>query len=49
MLGQTNVELVLTAPAEVGLPRGPLTELHFWADDPKELVAALKASLVSVG
>ena len=49
VLGQTNVELVLAAPAEVGLPRGPLTELHFWADDSKDLVAALKANLVSVG
>ena len=49
VLGQTNVELVLTAPTEVGLPRGPLTELHFWADDPKELVAAVKDRLVSVG
>jgi hypothetical protein len=49
VLGQTNVELVLSAPAEVGLARGPLTEVHFWADDPKELVAALKANLVSVG
>ena len=47
VLGQTNVEVVLTAPVEVGLPRGPLTELHFWADDPKELVA--QASPVSVG
>lgn len=46
VLGQTNVELVLTAPTDVGLPRGPLTELHFWADEPRELAAA---SLVLVG
>ncbi|MDG4822869.1 PH domain-containing protein [Asanoa sp. WMMD1127] len=49
VLGQTNVELVLTAPTEVGLPRGPISELHFWADDPRDLVAAARGRLVSVG
>ncbi|MEV4537301.1 hypothetical protein AB0J82_26325 [Asanoa sp. NPDC049518] len=42
VLGQTNVELVFTSPIEVGLPRGPLTELHFWADDPAELTSATR-------
>jgi hypothetical protein len=49
VLGQTNIELVLTGPTSVGLPRDPLTALHFWADDPKELVTAARANLVSVG
>ena len=49
VLGQTNIELVLTGPTEVDLPRGPLTALHFWADDPKELVTAVRENLVSVG
>ncbi|MEV0718559.1 hypothetical protein [Asanoa sp. NPDC050611] len=48
VLGQTNVEVVLTAPAEVGLSRGPVTEVHFWADDARALVAAARANLVSV-
>ena len=49
VLGQTNVELVLAAPTAVDLPRGPLTALHFWADEPKDLVKAVKENLVSVG
>ncbi|GIF73716.1 hypothetical protein [Asanoa siamensis] len=47
VLGQTNVEVVLRAPVDVGLKRGPVSEVHFWADDPRELVA--RADLVSVG
>ncbi|SNT17689.1 hypothetical protein SAMN05421812_103552 [Asanoa hainanensis] len=42
VLGQTNVELVFTAPIEVGMARGPLIELHLWADDPAELAAATR-------
>jgi hypothetical protein len=49
VFGQTNIELVFTGPTTVDLPRGPLTALHFWADDPKELVAAVRENLVSVG
>ncbi|GIF50497.1 PH (Pleckstrin Homology) domain-containing protein [Asanoa ferruginea] len=49
VFGQTNIELVLTGPTAVDLPRGPVTALHFWADDPKELVTAVRENLVSVG